>query len=245
MTEWKRPDNIPFPSIWRTFEGKKEINGIKRKYWVQDVTEEYADAFLGYMTIGLLGEEALCKYSKIIEDTQSEQEIVELWRNSLKEKLALICLTKNEKGEVQIVGGNFTFRAYKGEHFDLDIFKGENIRKVILTAEHVYQMKDIYTELNTDQYLTALGLYVLPEFRGEGIGVEILKARRELCLAVGLSASATLFTSPTSQHIAAKARFKDFVEITYEDLEKENPECSFPGITEVSKYLKFMCIRYD
>lgn len=31
--------------------------------------------------------------------------------------------------------------------------------------------------LNLDVYLSAMGLYVLPEFRGEGIGLELLKAR--------------------------------------------------------------------
>lgn len=37
--------------------------------------------------------------------------------------------------------------------------------------------KNLYKELDVESYLNAMGLYVSPEFRGQGIGLELLKAR--------------------------------------------------------------------
>lgn len=36
---------------------------------------------------------------------------------------------------------------------------------------------DAFEKLQTDEYLSAMGLFVLPGFRGEGIGEHLLKAR--------------------------------------------------------------------
>lgn len=42
---------------------------------------------------------------------------------------------------------------------------------------YVSQKVNAYDKLNLDGYLTALGLYVAPDYRGDGIGLELLKAR--------------------------------------------------------------------
>lgn len=44
-------------------------------------------------------------------------------------------------------------------------------------AHYVEHVKNPYVTLGCDKYLGAMGLYVIPEFRGEGIGLELLKAR--------------------------------------------------------------------
>lgn len=69
--------------------------------------------------------------------------------------------------------------------------------------------------------------------------------RRELCLAVGIKASATVFTSIISQKNAKQAGFQEFVEIDYDDLEKINPIWNFPGITTFTKSIKNMYIQFS
>ncbi|XP_018574986.1 uncharacterized protein LOC108913832 [Anoplophora glabripennis] len=243
MSNWKRPENVLFPSIWRTFE-RKDSAGITRKYWVQDLTPEYEDIFVDNSIKVFLKDEPTCKYSNFVEDPQAVQEFADLWRYAFSHKLGIICLTEDENGKIEFVGGNMTTISEKGDASDLE-GKSETYKKVLSAIIYTSKKRDIFSELNINEYLTAFGLYVLPKFRGQGIGTEILRARRELCLAVGIKTSATVFTSIISQKNAKQAGFKEFVEIDYDDLEKINPIWNFPGITSFTKSIKNMYIQYS
>ncbi|XP_019879663.1 uncharacterized protein LOC109607629 [Aethina tumida] len=243
--EWQRPKEIPFPNVWRRFEGKKLINGAPRKYWVQDISDDQMDDVIEIMCNKFTKDEALCKYLKLTEDPAAVEEFAKVWRKYAKQRLGLICLTKNENGETEIVGVNMTARNYKGEQPDYSQIKTEKIKFVMAWLDYIYQRVDIYEKFNIDDHLTALGLYVDPKFRGDGVGVEILKTRRELCKAVGIKATFTLFTSNRSQAVARKAGFQDVVNVTFEELEKHDPKLVLPGITEVSDSQRYMYILYD
>lgn len=62
MEDWKRPDNVEFPKVWVEFEGKTEVNGKKRKYWIQDIPEDMYEDIVHHMTTGFLLDEPLSKY---------------------------------------------------------------------------------------------------------------------------------------------------------------------------------------
>ncbi|XP_018574983.1 uncharacterized protein LOC108913830 [Anoplophora glabripennis] len=243
MGNWKRPEEVPFPSIWRTFE-RRDADGVARKYWVQDLTPEYEDIFIDNMKKIFLKDEPVCKYSNFAEDPQAVQDFTDLWRYGFSHKLGIICLTEDENGKIEFVGGNMTALSEKGTKGGIED-KCKTYQKVLSVFIYVTKKRDIFNELNINEYLTAFGLFVLPKFRGQGIATEILKARRELCLAVGIKASATIFTSIISQKNARQAGFKDFVEIDYDDLEKINPMWNFPGITSFTKSIKYMYIQYS
>lgn len=49
--------------IWATFEGKKIVNGTKRKYWIQTATEEFYDDIVKHMSSGFLLDEPICRYT--------------------------------------------------------------------------------------------------------------------------------------------------------------------------------------
>lgn len=49
--------------IWTKFEGKREINGEKRKYWIETATDEYFDEIVRNMGSGFLLDEPLCRYT--------------------------------------------------------------------------------------------------------------------------------------------------------------------------------------
>lgn len=42
------------------------------------------------------------------------QEFSNLWRKKIKQKVALICLTKDDHGKIELVGGNMTSVSEKG-----------------------------------------------------------------------------------------------------------------------------------
>lgn len=48
---------------------------------------------------------------------------------------------------------------------------------MISTVEYISRLADTFKIAGTDEYLSAVGLSVLPEFRGQGIGEKMLLAR--------------------------------------------------------------------
>lgn len=63
MSKWTRPSCVPIPSVWMKFEGKIVRNGVKNTYWIQEITEEYREDVLKYMTEEFVWDEPFCKYS--------------------------------------------------------------------------------------------------------------------------------------------------------------------------------------
>lgn len=61
--DWIRPENVPFPSVWGRFEGKREINGKIPKFWIQDVPEELFETAVDTMCKNFIYDEPLNKYS--------------------------------------------------------------------------------------------------------------------------------------------------------------------------------------
>lgn len=111
-------------------------------------------------------------------------------------------------------------------------------------VDYVTKYNSFFQKYKLPCYLTALGLFVRPEFRGEGIGLELLKAREPLCKAVGIPATCTVFTSIASQKLAQRAGFQEMTEINYEDIQKIDPTWKFPGIEKHTKSCKYMFIIY-
>ncbi|CAH0550245.1 unnamed protein product [Brassicogethes aeneus] len=244
MSDWKRPASVPFPSIWGKFEGIKVVDGKKRQYWIQDITNDLLELAINYMTTGFLHEEAFSKNHKSFEDPVTVEDTRKLWKYFSEHKLGLICLTKNESGQNEIAAINMNYRSTKNESVDTSWVKSKKIRLFLVLMQYIYGMVDLYETLNIDHQMRAFGLFVLPKYRGEGIGVEMFKSRELLCRAVGIPASSGVFSSLTSQAVGKKAGFIELVDVTHDELEKVNPNFVAPGMREAAKSLKYMYIIY-
>ncbi|KAF5297811.1 hypothetical protein FQA39_LY11960 [Lamprigera yunnana] len=239
-TIFKRPENVPYPSVWKRFKGKREINGVIPSFWVQDIPEDQFEDALDFIMSGFPVDEPLNKYSGLTNDDESMESLRSAERKIIYDKLALICYAENPEpnGKPIIAGINTTFAKSKHEG-DIQI-KGETIEKVFDALETVNIRKDAFQELGTNVLMNALGLYVSPEFRGQGIGIEIVKAREDLCKAVGIKAIITTFTSIASQKIAEKVGYKILDEISYEEIKKSDNRLNFPGLEKHTKMIKCM-----
>jgi GNAT superfamily N-acetyltransferase len=91
------------------------------------------------------------------------------------------------------------------------------------------EMADVFEMYGVKEYMTALGLCVDPVFRGQGLGLEILKARFDLCKAVDLKVTMTVFTGVPSQLLAHRVGMEVIAEVWYEDC-KEDGKPAFPNI---------------
>lgn len=65
---WKRPNSVPYFSVWSRFNGLREINGAIPKFWIQDIPENQFEVILDYMVKGFLHDEPLCRYSSKFSD---------------------------------------------------------------------------------------------------------------------------------------------------------------------------------
>jgi GNAT superfamily N-acetyltransferase len=100
---------------------------------------------------------------------------------------------------------------------------------------------NVFEHYKVDKYLAAFGLLIHPDYRGRGIGTELLKARTPLMKVLDLEVTLTAFSGIVSQSTARKAGFQDNVVLVYEDLHKIQPGLYFPGIQH--KYFKLMSRR--
>ncbi|XP_017783196.1 PREDICTED: uncharacterized protein LOC108567318 [Nicrophorus vespilloides] len=237
----QRPEGSEYPKIYKEFEGKLLKDGKRRKYWIQDLTEEYFEEVVKGYTEGFMYDEPLNKYSKCANDPACVAEWAKFWMSFLKEKISLICLTKDDDGKIRIAGYNCLHAAQKKEEMKAE---SEAVRKVLKVMQYVCDQRDAFEEFKMDKYLSAMGLYVHPEFRGEGLGQIILDTRQDLGKLLGFKASLTAYTSCISQKQAYRAGFKDYVTISYADLAKVDKDFLFPGIEEHTKDFKYMYMLY-
>ena len=107
--------------------------------------------------------------------------------------------------------------------------------------EYASHIVDVFEHYGVNEYMTALGLCVDPIYRGQGLGLEILRARFDLCKAVGVEITMTAFTGMASQKQAARAGFEDIAEVLYEDFKDEEGNPVYPNIK--SKSCKMMAAR--
>jgi GNAT superfamily N-acetyltransferase len=111
---------------------------------------------------------------------------------------------------------------------------------VLNAIEYVTKQFNIYEDYNVDQYLTAYGLCINPEYRGRGIATEMLKAQVTILKAFSLTVTSTPFTAIGSQIAAKKAGFIDVFIMSYDDIEKTLPRFDFSKT--VTEFFKTMAM---
>ncbi|XP_059046854.1 uncharacterized protein LOC131842332 [Achroia grisella] len=231
-----RPSTVSYPTVWRRFSVQR--GGTTAYLRIQDLTEDMYEPAVQLLIKYFTRDEPPCKYIGIRKHPVAMAELEKLWRNTIKDKLSLVCVEDNDSSA--IVGVNALTVACKDDQEEP--FKTED--KVWATlfgaVDLVTRSVDIFTTFNVDKYLTAYGLVVAEDWRGCKIGKELLEARIPLCKALDLKLTATVFTAAASQAVARKAGFVDLSEITYEELAKKG--IVFPGIEEDTKSSKLMAL---
>lgn len=127
---------------------------------------------------------------------ESIESIKKAFPTFLRKSLALVCLTKDNDGKTVIAGMNVTIPSRKDDpEYHVGILYELNLRIALLKnyflikplgekwkivygiVDYVTKESDPHNKLGVDEFLSAMGLFVLPDYRGEGLGLELLKAR--------------------------------------------------------------------
>ncbi|CAH0712807.1 unnamed protein product, partial [Brenthis ino] len=167
---YTRPSSLPIPTIWHRFTTR----GTKLR--VQDMTEDQVEPAVQLLAKYFMADEPPCKYIEIHKYPSAQAELEKLWRDTIKDKLSIVCVEDTDR-PTDIIGVNILTVASK--HDKEEIFKSEDKiwAKLFGAVDLVSRSVDVYSRFDVEQYLTAYGLVVDPKWRGRGIGKEILLAR--------------------------------------------------------------------
>lgn len=100
---------------------------------------------------------------------------------------------------------------------------GEVSQGYVIASSHF----DVFKHYQVDSYMSADGLCVNADYTGRGVATELLRARVPILKALGLSVTASSFSTMGSQTAAKKAGYEDLFEISYDDLHKLLPHFDF------------------
>jgi GNAT superfamily N-acetyltransferase len=108
---------------------------------------------------------------------------------------------------------------------------------------YVSNYVNMFEKYGVTEVLSAFGLYIHPDFRGQGLGTEILRTRTNLGKALGLKVTETFFTTNQGQRAAQKAGMELLADIPYNIFKTEDGKEVYTNMNP--KTLKIMAMRLD
>ncbi|XP_062533696.1 uncharacterized protein LOC134202697 [Armigeres subalbatus] len=235
---WQRPEAVPYPKIWHRFQAKSlRIDSYSEWYTVQDLPKERFEDALRHMSSQFVRDEQMNKALRLKDDSTAMEEIVQLWKDMLSERLSLVCF---REGSDEIVGVNVLGVASKSIENKWK-FKSDVFQTIIDAVGYVSQKANVFAHYGVDHYLNSMGLSVDRSYRLRGIATEMLRARVLLCEGIGLEVTSACFTGAGSQAAARKVGFQENYCITYGELAEADDRFVFPGL-ELKK-CKYMSLK--
>ncbi|KAJ4432150.1 hypothetical protein ANN_20766 [Periplaneta americana] len=95
-SRWTRPGDIPFPTVWRWYNGKQPLEGKTPRFRIQDVTEDLEDEVVQHMTDVFLRDEPMCSSVGLADDPVSVLEFQTMWRDYMRQRVALVAVVEPE-----------------------------------------------------------------------------------------------------------------------------------------------------
>lgn len=232
--------NIIWNNVEATIKGRE---GPPVKFSIQEVPEDRYDDVVEHMCTYFIADEPMCKCWNGINDPEYVEFFRTLWKETLKHGLTVGAFVEDENGGKPILAGvNVLMLCFKGDEFDREIIgKSKKAQQLLEVLEELLEKANIYERYGVDKYMGAIGLSVQPSYRGASLGGHILKAREDIGREYNIDVTATAFTSPISQKLAARCGFEDVVAKDYDDMLTEEGNKLYPGIQ--AKELKIMAKR--
>ncbi|KAK0176750.1 hypothetical protein PV328_000856 [Microctonus aethiopoides] len=222
---WTRPSTPP--RVWRNLE-LINSDGKLLQISIQDIPKDRFIEVLEHMSTSFVHEEAMISS-------------IRLWSMSLEQGMSVGAFVKNNTGEqsklaglnILVVVDDEIDKKFKSQ--DISRLKAKNFFEFIFTFSAEGDPRTIF---NVDLYLTALGLSVLSNYRGLGLGKHLLEIRNDIGREYNINYTETLFTSIVSQKIAASVGFEVYLDRAYDDIIDENGKKIFPSLS--GKRIKIM-----
>ncbi|KAJ9593490.1 hypothetical protein L9F63_014975 [Diploptera punctata] len=204
------------------------------KFSIEDVTPDIYDEVLDFFEkfhFHQIYGSVIMKCLKLYDDQFARQEYIARWRRALEENLSLVAFVENDQGgKREIVGCNIMDVVYQNKQESLSTFQSPTIKKIVEDIAYAVGLVDPYKKYGVNKCLYAIGLNVDPKYRGQGLGMEILKARLDLMKAVGLKCTVTAFSGYAAQKSALKAGYEVLSDVPYDQFKYEDGSPVYPDI---------------
>ncbi|KAL4706545.1 hypothetical protein ACJJTC_015743 [Scirpophaga incertulas] len=219
-----------YPKVWRRFERVTE-DGSMLKFEIEDVPEAMWITAVEFMLGSYIREDVWWATAGTAQDLDAVEEYRLLLMSIIKEKMSLACfLAEGDGSGHTLVGVNLCLTQEKGRFVQHNPPKTKAGLLSLRMFSEAMKVTAIYDKYGVNEYLMGAGLSVKPEYRGLGIGVELLRARMELSKALGYRATGGIFTSGPGQHAAEKAGMECLYQVTYKKFGKQ---CNITFNTDV------------
>uniref|UniRef100_A0A182JE85 Uncharacterized protein n=1 Tax=Anopheles atroparvus TaxID=41427 RepID=A0A182JE85_ANOAO len=141
---WKRPENVPYPAVWHTFQAKDTDSDRLVTYRVQDLPESRFEEAVAHMLEHFVFDEPTCRAKNIVGEQQSVDEIADLWREFVKQKLVIVCF---KEGDDEIAGMNMLYIAEQDDKEQYQC-KGQIWRCIYDLVEHIMKKANVFEHYN-------------------------------------------------------------------------------------------------
>ncbi|CAH2075355.1 unnamed protein product, partial [Iphiclides podalirius] len=220
-----------YPKVWSEFERQVE-DGRILNFVTKDIPEDMWKTAVEFMLGSYIKEDVWWMTAGTAEDPEAIQEYRVLLTSIIEQKMSLACFLTEQNGTGHtLVGVNMCMPQEK-DRFVEHIPPKSNAGMLSLRMfSEATKFTEIYDKYNVTNYLMGAGLSVAPAYRGLGIAVELLKARKTLAKELGFRVTGGIFTSVSSQKSAEKAGMECLFKISYKQF-GERCEIEFNSDTE-------------
>lgn len=207
------------------------MNGVLPRFTIQDVPEDMHEEVVAFMSKFFVRDEPICAHIQLWLDSTSLQELQDLWRAALRQRITVVALLDGAPPGKRVVGANVLAVYYKADRHNPNPYKGTAMRIFVDALNYHVSVVDPYDKFGVEEGIYGLGLSIDPAFRGQGLGLEILRARFDLGRAVGLRMTFTVFTAIQSQTLGARVGMDTLSEEFYKDYKDSDGKKVLEGIS--------------
>ncbi|XP_059468417.1 uncharacterized protein LOC132192460 isoform X2 [Neocloeon triangulifer] len=244
---WRRSDLTP--KIWHRQDGLV----------VRDVTPDLDPFVIQFLARFYVKDEPMNQALKVAEDPLAIGEQCAIWSKFiLNQRVSLVVLKGDTPGSglekvsennpPEIIGLNLLYVTSKKDPPLPDFggtLKSEKVKICFTAFFRTGALADVFEKYNVDRYLDGSGMYVIPDWRGKGVGRMLLEGRKELCKALSIPATKSVFTSNQCQQAAQEYGFELLGEQNYTDCLLENGQLFFPDMDPGQEKMQLLGMNFN
>lgn len=215
---WERSSDMgPYPREWESFEGGRPMSdGLIPRFWICDLPPHELQAATEFMMDNYMRDEQMAMATRALDDPQSVADLKALWRDAItRQQVSLAAYTDWPDGERRLAGLNILGVVRRSD--PPITMPGNATAPMFVLMNKMLSAAEVFAHYGVSTYLVGLGLSVSPEFRGNGVGLRLLRAREPLCAALRVPLTVTFFSGAQSQKQSARVGFEVLQSLKYAD----------------------------
>ncbi|XP_024945442.1 uncharacterized protein LOC107272393 [Cephus cinctus] len=233
---WKRPSGPP--KIWKRFEinektGSEGKDGKVLRFSIEEIPTDRYDEVLDLIVNNFMADEPLCRCLNIKDDPAGVEDFRNFWQLSLKQGISVgLFLDDSDIDKREIVGANvlLVLTHEDEELFDEVKFKSAAAETIINFVMNATAETNVLDHYKVDKYISALGLVLIPRFRGYSLGGHILGVRNDIGQEYKIPVTETAFTGTASQILAQRNGFEVLLVKKYSEAYDSDGQLLFPNV---------------